>query len=327
MSRRTAAADKAIRLAWEQERKLVAQGKGTRDWTEEQQKDILDPTKGKAYDDNGRAFEGQHMKSAEKYPEYQGDPDNIQFLTREEHLEAHRGNWQNPTNWYYDPVTKERTDFGKGEYIRCKEIELSNPIEKLINKTNSEVNDLRLNNSQRQENVHNKVSDKSQADSSSKAQGANAVKTPKVKIKLPKGKNGVNKIINFCQKNPKIIKDVAPFVVFAVTLAAKIGIKYLENSESSNGSSSGLNSNGNNNRTNSSEIEFDNDEGHLDSENNTDDIGLGLNGEDPGTKGTPKRPHTRSGHPHHYRTKDGLIEKWLDDIQVHKDQMDDDSKS
>lgn len=77
MSRRTAEANKAIRLAWERERALVQIGKGTRDWTEEQQRDILDPNKGKAYDDKGRAFEGQHMKSVGKYPEYQGDPDNI----------------------------------------------------------------------------------------------------------------------------------------------------------------------------------------------------------------------------------------------------------
>ena len=90
---------KAIRKAWEREQGLVAEGKGTRDWTKEQQEDILDPAKGKAYDENGRAFEGQHMKSAAEYPEYQGDPNNIQFLIKEEHLEAHKGSWQNPTNW------------------------------------------------------------------------------------------------------------------------------------------------------------------------------------------------------------------------------------
>lgn len=95
--------NKAIRLAWEREQKLVAEGKGTRDWSPDQQKDILDPNIGKAKDDNGRSFEGQHMKSAAEYPEYQGDPDNIQFLTRDEHLAAHKGSWQNPTNWYYNP--------------------------------------------------------------------------------------------------------------------------------------------------------------------------------------------------------------------------------
>lgn len=122
--------NKAIRLAWEREQALVAEGKGTRDWTKEQQQDILDPDKGKAYDDNGRAFEGQHMKSAAEYPEYQGDPDNIQFLTREEHLEAHKGSWQNPTNWYYNPDTKEFVDFGENKPIPCEVLNLSEPVKR-----------------------------------------------------------------------------------------------------------------------------------------------------------------------------------------------------
>ena len=120
--------NKAIRQAWEKEQQLVQEGKGTRDWTKEQQQDILNPDKGKAYDNKGRAFEGQHMKSAAEYPEYQGNPDNIQFLTRDEHLEAHKGSWQNPTNWYYNPITKEFTYFSDGEIIPCKIMELSNPI-------------------------------------------------------------------------------------------------------------------------------------------------------------------------------------------------------
>ena len=76
--------NKAVREAWNKELELVQEGKGTREWTPEQQKDILE--KGRAYDENGKAFEGQHMKSAEMYPEYLGEPGNIQFLTREEHL-------------------------------------------------------------------------------------------------------------------------------------------------------------------------------------------------------------------------------------------------
>ena len=128
MSRRTAEANKAIRLAWEREQDLVSEGKGTRDWTKEQQQDILDPDKGKAYDDKGRAFEGQHMKSVAEYPEYQGNPDNIQFLTKDEHLEAHKGSWQNPTNWYFNPDTKEFVDFGEGEPVQCKIIDLNDPI-------------------------------------------------------------------------------------------------------------------------------------------------------------------------------------------------------
>ena len=126
MSRRTADASKAIRLAWEKEQQRVLEGEGTRDWTEKQQQDIID--RGKAYDEDGKAFEGQHMKSAAEYPEFQGEPDNIQFLTHQEHFEAHRGNWQKPTNWYYDPINRQFHDFGDGKYIPCEVIKLSAPI-------------------------------------------------------------------------------------------------------------------------------------------------------------------------------------------------------
>lgn len=56
MSRRTSEANKAILAAWEKEQDLVREGKGTRDWTQEQQQDILD--RGKAYDEDGKAFQG-----------------------------------------------------------------------------------------------------------------------------------------------------------------------------------------------------------------------------------------------------------------------------
>lgn len=126
--------NKAVREAWIKEQNLVQEGKGTRAWTPEQQKDILE--KGKAYDDSGKAIEGQHMKSAEQYPEYQGDPGNIQFLTRAEHLEAHNGNWQNPTNWYFNPVTKEKIEFGDGPFIPCETIQLPEPIIATVYKGN-----------------------------------------------------------------------------------------------------------------------------------------------------------------------------------------------
>lgn len=135
MPRCPAEADKAIRLAWERERELVSKGLGTRDWTPEQQQDILEY--GKAFDDDGKAFEGQHMKSAAQYPEYQGNPDNIQFLTRKEHLEAHNGSWLNPSNWYYDPIEKQFFDFGDGDPIPCTVIELSNPVV-LVDKCNTD---------------------------------------------------------------------------------------------------------------------------------------------------------------------------------------------
>ena len=142
MSRRTAAASKAIRDAWKNEQNLVRDGKGTRDWTISQQKDILE--RGKAYDNNGRAFEGQHMRSAEDHPESQGNPKNIQFLTRAEHKDAHDGNWRNPTNWYYYPVTKEKHDFGDGPITPCDVIKLSEPIIEIENiLSNVDNNDLK----------------------------------------------------------------------------------------------------------------------------------------------------------------------------------------
>ncbi len=140
MSNRTSSANKAIALAWSKEQQLVREGKGTRDWTPEQQQDILD--RGKAYGDDGKAFEGHHMKSAEKYPEYQGDLENIQFLSRTEHFAAHEWNFQTPTNGYYNPITGETSDFGLNKYEPCETLELSEPIiistnDQAQNKTNN----------------------------------------------------------------------------------------------------------------------------------------------------------------------------------------------
>lgn len=134
MSKRTSEASKAIRAAWQKEQELVSQGKGTRDWTPEQQKEIL--VLGKAYyhsedpDDvnDGKAFEGHHMKSAEAYPEYQGDSENIQFLSRTEHQDAHGGDYRNTTNGYFDPVTKITRYFGDNKYEPCEIIKLTDPV-------------------------------------------------------------------------------------------------------------------------------------------------------------------------------------------------------
>lgn len=144
MSRRTAEASKAVRDAWKEEQERVRMGKGTRDWTQEQQKEILEL--GRAYyhsDDpndiyDGKSFEGHHMKSVEAYPEFQGDSANIQFLSKPEHIEAHRGDYRNASNWYFDPVTHEFTDFGEGKYIPCTVINLSDPI-KILTVDTSEI--------------------------------------------------------------------------------------------------------------------------------------------------------------------------------------------
>jgi len=97
---------KAIREAWKSERTYVRGGVGTRDWSQSEQREIV--AKGRA---NG--YEGHHMKSVKDYPQHAGNPQNIQFLNRSEHINgAHKGNTQNATNGYYDPKTGTMHDFG-----------------------------------------------------------------------------------------------------------------------------------------------------------------------------------------------------------------------
>ena len=116
MARDNAACNRAIRKAWARELELVLAGKGSRNWTPEQREQLI--TKGKVYDADGKAFIGQHMKSVSGFPDNQGDVDNIQLLSQEEHLEAHKGDWHNVTNWYYDPDTKIFYDFDVYDYSK-----------------------------------------------------------------------------------------------------------------------------------------------------------------------------------------------------------------
>ena len=89
---------KAVANAWKMERGYVIEGKGTRDWSRKEQREII--CKGKA---NG--YQGHHMKSVDGHNSKAGDANNIQFLTRSEHLAAHGGNYHNNTNGRYDPKT------------------------------------------------------------------------------------------------------------------------------------------------------------------------------------------------------------------------------
>lgn len=126
MSNRTSEANKAIATAWENEKALILRGQGTRDWSLEQQIDILN--RGKAYDEDGKAFEGHHMKSVEAYPEYQGNVENIQLLSRTEHISAHGGYTGNPTNGCFNPITGETKDFDADRLEPCRIINLAEPI-------------------------------------------------------------------------------------------------------------------------------------------------------------------------------------------------------
>ena len=87
----------AVQKAWKNEVELVeTTGKGTRNWTSAELDELL--TNGKV-----KGYVGHHMKSVKGYPELAGDPSNIQFLTRKEHLQAHNGNWRNITHGRYEP--------------------------------------------------------------------------------------------------------------------------------------------------------------------------------------------------------------------------------
>ena len=280
MSRRTAESNKAILAAWNKEQELVQDGKGTREWTPQQQQDILE--KGKAYDDDGIAFQGQHMKSAEKYPEYQGDPENIQFLTRAEHLEAHEGNWRNPTNWYFNPVTKEKIGFGDGKYIPCQIIKLSEPIviiessqetvvevtEKIVPKSTVEKMENHVEVRKRAVNQPLKVSF-----------------GQKVKTTL---KTCVDAVAEFSVKHPTTTKIIKGLGIAALTYAAAEATK---GSSSSTGGSS-----------------YDTDSDSFGNDDYENDYSSDNDAVEASEHASPSE-HTVRGHGQHYHTKDGIIWK------------------
>ena len=299
MSRRTAESNKAIFAAWNKEQELVQEGKGTREWTSQQQQDILE--KGKAYDDNGKAFEGQHMKSAEMYPEYQGKPGNIQFLTRLEHLEAHDGNWQNPTNWYFNPVTKEKLDFGDGSFIPCKIISLPEPVIKLkADAENDKKSDI--------ESVENKDSKAPQSVSIQK-ESTKTDTVPKLIIGIGEHiknafRTGANAVVEFPVKHPtatKVLKGLG------ITAAAITVEALFEPSKNNSSNSEYKNKDTDSNRENDNCEELED----LIDDNDTNDK----------ASETSDRPYTPNDVPagkQRYHYKDGSV-RWKDKLSYHRD--------
>lgn len=106
-------------MAWKLEAERVSKGFGTRDWTVAQQAELLEFG-------TVSGFEGQHMKNVSDYPQYAGDPRNIQFLTpQEHHYGAHREKWQNSTNGRFDPATGIMHEFNGDELPDLPVIELT----------------------------------------------------------------------------------------------------------------------------------------------------------------------------------------------------------
>ena len=66
-------------------------GGGTRLWTKAEKAELLRTGKVKGY-------EGHHINNVKDHPELAGDPNNIRFVKRGEHLDAHGGNFRNETH-------------------------------------------------------------------------------------------------------------------------------------------------------------------------------------------------------------------------------------
>lgn len=102
---------RAVDKAWAAEVELVREGKGTRQWTAAEQKELLSTGKVEGY-------YGHHMQSVKNYPENAGNKDNIQFLSYDEHINgAHKRNTRNSTNGYYDPQTGQMHEFKDGKLL------------------------------------------------------------------------------------------------------------------------------------------------------------------------------------------------------------------
>ena len=111
----------AVSKAWEREAALIKEGKGTRDWTPAQQKEILSTHRCKGY-------EGHHKLSVSQHPQQAGNPDNIQFVTRKEHIDAHQGNFRNDPQGRYDPKQKTIEKYENGKVKSEPQINLSKKL-------------------------------------------------------------------------------------------------------------------------------------------------------------------------------------------------------
>lgn len=124
---------KAVRAAWRHEETLVQDGKGTRQWTVEQQKELLEKHRVVGYD-------GHHMKSVSEYPEYAGDYRNIQFLEHEkEHINgAHQGSTWTQTNGYWNYETRAMEEFNGNELREAPIQDLNEKYEQNHTETHSQ---------------------------------------------------------------------------------------------------------------------------------------------------------------------------------------------
>ena len=81
----------AVEKAWAAERERVLNGMGTRNWSVSQQAELINTGK-------VTGFEGSHILSVKDYPQYAGNPENIQFLPTIAHFDGvHERNFRKDT--------------------------------------------------------------------------------------------------------------------------------------------------------------------------------------------------------------------------------------
>ena len=309
--------NKAVATKWIIEQQLVREGKGTRDWTVDQQRDILE--RGKAYDDDGVAFEGQHMKSVAAFPEYAGDPDNIQLLSKGEHLEAHGGNWQNPTNWFYNPETKLRIEFGDGPPIPCEIITISNPYS-VVSALSTE--DTTNQHPDKTEKLDDRTTPEESCNPNPPISAPQKLKNdtpPPTAVKPSKKTFSIKAfrgrfegkiadigsgIMSFVTEHPAVMK-----ILGIVATGVAIGVAAAAESHKDSSSGSGHSGSGTNDYTScssytSSSSEKDSSKNDSDSIENDSDYSSDT---DSSSERSSPREHEVKGHPQKYHTKDGDI--------------------
>jgi len=118
---------KGVRRAWKREKELVKQGRGTRQWTQREQRELL-------RDGRVKGYQGHHMKSVSKYPQYADNPSNIQFLCskkgKNEHLAAHQSDYRNASDGRYNVKTGKIRQLGEGAPRAMKSQALNHPVRK-----------------------------------------------------------------------------------------------------------------------------------------------------------------------------------------------------
>lgn len=234
------------------------------------------------------------MKSVEKYPEYQGDPGNIQFLTRAEHLEAHDGDWRNPTNWHFNPVTKEKTDFGDGEFIQCEIIQLADPVNKTQIKPEIEK-EVNVESVSSVSEVQKKAESNKKYESLHETVPPNNIEDITKQGFVPKLKSGLKTIsktiIEFPDKHPNAMKAIKGVGLFVATVAVA-AVKESSRSGSSN-----------------SEYGWSDDD-RVEYENSYEDYPADQDTSESSERSSPDE-HIVRGHGQRYHYKDGSV-KWKD---------------